>query len=72
MSAPVCVAKGMDEVALKIREEAGKHEVAIVEDPPLARALYASVELDQVIPQEHFAAVAKLISFILTRRRRGF
>lgn len=72
MSAPVCVAKGADDVALKIREEAGKHQVPIVEDPPLARALYASVELDEVIPQEHFAAVAKLISFILTRRRRGF
>jgi flagellar biosynthetic protein FlhB len=72
MAAPVCVAKGMDEVALKIREEAGKHEVPIVEDPPLARALYASVELDEIIPQEHFAAVAKVISFILTRRRRGF
>ncbi len=72
MSAPVCVAKGADDVALKIREEAGKHEVPIVEDPPLARALYASVEVDDVIPQEHFAAVAKLISFILTRRRRGF
>ena len=72
MSAPVCVAKGMDDVALAIRAEAGKHEVPIVEDPPLARALYASVELDDVIPQEHFAAVAKLISFILTRRRRGF
>ena len=72
MSAPICVAKGTDEVALKIREEAGKHEVPIIEDPPLARALYATVELDEVIPQEHFAAVAKLISFILNRRRRGF
>jgi len=71
-TAPVCVAKGMDEVALKIREEAGKHEIPIVEDPPLARALYAAVEMDQIIPQEHFAAVAKVISFILTRRRRGF
>ena len=72
MSAPICVAKGTDEVALRIREEAGKHEVPIIEDPPLARALYATVELDEVIPQEHFAAVAKLISFILNRRRRGF
>jgi flagellar biosynthetic protein FlhB len=72
MAAPICVAKGMDEIALKIREEAGKHHVPIVEDPPLARALFAAVEMDQVIPQEHFAAVAKLISFILTRRRRGF
>ncbi len=72
MMAPICVAKGMDEVALKIREEAGKHKVPIIEDPPLARALYATVDLDEVIPQEHFAAVAKVISFILTRRRRGF
>jgi len=71
-SAPVCVAKGMDDIALAIRAEAGKHKVPIVEDPPLARALYASVEMDEIIPQEHFAAVAKLISFILTRRRRGF
>ncbi len=69
---PVCVAKGMDAVALKIREEGGKHNVPIVEDPPLARALYASMDIDEVIPEEHFAAVAKLIGFILTRRRRGF
>lgn len=69
---PVCVAKGMDAVALKIREEGGKHDVPIVEDPPLARALYASMEIDEVIPEEHFAAVAKLIGFILTRKRRGF
>ena len=70
--APVCVAKGMDAVALKIREEAGRHDVPIVEDPPLARALYAAIDLDQEIPEEHFAAVAKLISFILTKKRRGF
>lgn len=71
-TAPVCVAKGVDGVALKIREEAAKHEVPIVEDPPLARALYAAIDLDEMIPEEHFAAVAKLISFILTKKRRGF
>ncbi len=70
--APICVAKGMDAIALKIREEAGKHDVPIVEDPPLARALYAAIDIDQEIPEEHFAAVAKLISFILTKKRRGF
>lgn len=70
--APICVAKGVDALALRIREEAGKHDVPIVEDPPLARALYASVELDDIIPEAHFAAVAKLISFILAKRRRGF
>ncbi len=71
-TAPVCVAKGMDAVALKIRETAGKHDIPIVEDPPLARALYAAIDIDEEIPEEHFAAVAKLISFILTRKRRGF
>jgi flagellar biosynthetic protein FlhB len=72
MAAPICVAKGADAVALKIREEAGKHNVPIVEDPPLARALYASMEVDDVIPEQHFAAVAKLISFIMSKKRRAF
>jgi len=69
---PVCVAKGMDSVALKIREEAGKHDVPIVEDPPLARALYAAIDIDEAIPESHYAAVAKLIGFILGRKRRAF
>jgi flagellar biosynthetic protein FlhB len=72
MAAPVCVAKGMDAVALKIREEAGKHNVPIVEDPPLARALFASMEIDDVIPEQHFAAVAKLISFVMAKKKRAF
>jgi flagellar biosynthesis protein FlhB len=71
-AAPVCVAKGVDALALRIREEAGKHEVPIVEDPPLARALYAAIDVDEVIPEEHFAAVAKLIGFVMTKKRRGF
>jgi flagellar biosynthesis protein FlhB len=64
--APVCVAKGVDRVALKIREVAGEHEVPIVEDPPLARALHASVEIDDPIPVEHYQAVAKIIGVILS------
>jgi flagellar biosynthetic protein FlhB len=72
MAAPVCVAKGMDNVALKIREEAGKHNVPIIEDPPLARALFASMEVDDVIPEQHFAAVAKLISFVMAKKKRAF
>jgi flagellar biosynthetic protein FlhB len=68
--APICVAKGVDEVALKIREIAGQHEIPIIEDPPLARSLYAAVDLDQTIPREHFEAVAKVIGFILGRRNR--
>ena len=64
--APVCVAKGVDEVALRIRELAGEHSVPIVEDPPLARALYATAELDEEIPAEHFQAVAKVIGYVLS------
>src|SRR5204862_2803152 len=58
MPAPICVAKGVDSIALKIREVAGKHDVPIVENPPLARALHATVEIDDEIPVEHYQAVA--------------
>jgi flagellar biosynthetic protein FlhB len=68
--APVCVAKGLDRIALKIREIAFDHNVPIVEDPPLARALYAAVELDEQIPVNHYEAVAKIIGFILNGRQR--
>ncbi len=64
--APLCVAKGVDQVALNIRELAEEHNVPIVEDPPLARALFASVEIDEAIPAEHFQAVAKVIGYVLT------
>lgn len=64
--APVCLAKGIDRVALKIREIATEHEVSIVEDPPLARALHASVDIGEPIPVEHYAAVAKIIGVILS------
>ena len=70
-AAPVCVAKGVDTLALKIRAVATEHGVPIVEDVPLARALYASVEVDAVIPRQHFEAVAKVIGFILGARNRG-
>jgi flagellar biosynthetic protein FlhB len=71
--APICVAKGVDEVAFKIRETAEAHSVPVVEDPPLARALYATAELDAPIPREHYEAVAKTISYVLrlAARRRG-
>ncbi|HCY55458.1 MAG TPA: flagellar biosynthesis protein FlhB, partial [Oceanicaulis sp.] len=69
-AAPVCVAKGVEAVALKIREIAEEHGVPIVEDPPLARALHASVDLDEVIPPEHFAAVAKVIGYVLSLKKR--
>jgi flagellar biosynthetic protein FlhB len=68
--APQCVAKGVDAVALKIREVAEEAGVPVVEDPPLARALYQAVEIDQIIPAQHYEAVAKIIGFILAGRRR--
>ncbi len=67
--APQCVAKGVDAVALRIREVAEAHGVPVVEDPPLARALYGAVEIDQIIPRQHYEAVAKIIGFILAGRR---
>jgi len=68
--APLCVAKGMDAIALKIRDVAEEAGVPVIEDPPLARALYAAVEIDDVIPPAHYEAVAKIIGFILKRSRR--
>jgi len=69
-NAPVCVAKGMDALALKIREIAEAHDVPVVENAPLARALHATVEVDQEIPAEHYRAVAEVIGYVM-RLRRG-
>jgi flagellar biosynthesis protein FlhB len=69
MDAPVCVAKGVDAIALKIREVASEHSVPIVENPPLARALHATVEIDQQIPPEHYKAVAEVIGYVMRLRR---
>jgi flagellar biosynthetic protein FlhB len=63
--APVCVAKGLDTLALKIREVAAEAKVPIIEDPPLARALYAAMEVDDSIPREHYEAVAKIVGFVM-------
>jgi flagellar biosynthetic protein FlhB len=71
MEAPICVAKGMDAVALKIREIGTKHSVPIVENPPLARALHATVEIDEPIPPEHYKAVAEVIGYVMKLRRTG-
>ncbi len=65
MAAPVCVAKGVDALALRIREVAKAHDVPIVENPPLARALHAGVEIDQAIPAEHYKAVAQVIGYVM-------
>lgn len=65
MNAPSLVAKGADLVAKRIRDLATENDVPIVENPPLARALYASVELDQEIPQEHYKTVAEIIGYVM-------
>jgi flagellar biosynthetic protein FlhB len=65
MAAPVCVAKGVDALALRIREVAQKHDVPVVENPPLARALHAAVEVDEAIPPEHYRAVAQVIGYVM-------
>jgi flagellar biosynthetic protein FlhB len=69
MSAPICVAKGVDLIALKIREVAGEHNIPIVENVPLARALYATVEIDDEIPVEHYHAVAEIIGYVMGLKR---
>jgi flagellar biosynthesis protein FlhB len=70
--APTCVAKGLDTLALKIREVATGAGVPVIEDPPLARALYAAVEIDEQIPPKHYEAVAKVIGFVMAAaRKRG-
>ena len=69
MPAPVLVAKGADELALAIRELAYEHQVPIVDNPPLARSLYL-VPLGQSIPEEHYQAVAEILSFLIRRRGR--
>lgn len=65
MSAPILVAKGTDLVAKRIRDLADEHDVPIVENPPVARALFAAVELDQEIPPEHYKAVAEIIGYVM-------
>ena len=69
MPAPICVAKGVDVVALRIRQVARDHSIPIVENVPLARALYATVDIDDEIPVEHYHAVAEVIGYVMKLRR---
>ena len=68
-AAPVCVAKGIDAVALRIRAIAEENSVPVIEDPPLARALFAAVEIEETIPRQHFEAVARIIGFLFAKAR---
>ena len=62
--APVVVAKGQDVLALRIRELARERGVAVVPDPPLARTLYANVDVGRQIPEDMFHAVAQLLAYV--------
>jgi flagellar biosynthetic protein FlhB len=62
--APTVVAKGKNLIAAQIRRIATENGVPLVPDPPLARSLHASVEIDQMIPAELFAAVAQVLAFV--------
>jgi flagellar biosynthetic protein FlhB len=70
MRAPVCVAKGVDVLALKIRKLAEENEVPVVEDRPLARSLYKLVEVDAEIPLDLYKPVAEIIGYVMKLRIR--
>jgi flagellar biosynthetic protein FlhB len=70
-AAPIVVAMGMDRIALKIKEIAREHDIPLVENPPLARALYASADLDKEIPAEHYRAVAEIISYVFKLKNKA-
>ncbi|MCK5166549.1 MAG: flagellar biosynthesis protein FlhB [Rhodospirillaceae bacterium] len=65
MAAPRVLAKGIDHLALKIREVAKENDIPIVENVPLARALYSAAEIDEEIPVEHYKAVAEVIGYVM-------
>ena len=73
MDAPYVVAKGERQVALKIREVAMENDVPMVENPPLARALYKNAEIGEAIPMEFYQAVAEVLAYVdeLTQRFSG-
>ena len=70
MKAPVLVAKGLDIIAQKIKEIASDHKIPVVENPPLARALYKEVKVNEEIPVEHYKAVAKIIGYVMSMKTK--
>ena len=68
MTAPKVVAKGIDLVALRIRDIAAEHKVPVLQAPPLARALYAHTEIDQEVPAALFGAVAQVLAWVYQLR----
>ena len=72
MSAPVVVAKGINLIAEKIKEIAEENLIPAISNPPLARTLYDTVEIDQVIPTQHYRAVAQIISYVYKLKNKKF
>jgi flagellar biosynthetic protein FlhB len=72
MSAPIVLAKGINLIADRIREVAEEHHIPLVSNPPLARALHETVEVDRPIPTQHYRAVAEVISYVYKLRKRKF
>jgi len=70
MEAPRCVAKGTDDLALRIREVAKEHDIVVYEAPPLARLLFDTVEVDEFIPPDLYKAVAEVISYVFKTKGR--
>lgn len=69
--APVCIAKGADETALRMRQVANDNGVPVIENPPLARALFAAAEIDEEIPVEQYEAVAAVIGYVLGKAKQA-
>ncbi|MBV8060982.1 MAG: flagellar biosynthesis protein FlhB [Alphaproteobacteria bacterium] len=72
MAAPVVLAKGVDKLAERIRTVAEEHKIPFVSNPPLARALYDTVDVDEPIPSQHYRAVAEVISYVYKLKKRKF
>ena len=70
MVGPWLISKGVDEVAFRIRDLANDNDVPIVENPPLARALFAAADLDDEVPSEHYKAVAEIISYVFQLKNK--
>ena len=71
MAAPILVAKGADNIAERIKEIARQHNIPIMENKPLARAMFKTMKLGQMVPRELFTAVAQVLSYIYKLKRKG-
>jgi flagellar biosynthetic protein FlhB len=71
-AAPVVIAKGIDHIALRIREMAEDHDIPVIEDKPLAKSLYAAVKTDRPIPPEFYRAVAEILLYLMTRKGKQY